>query len=145
MSIGIIAEEIHRRGGMERAAAEVFERVAARHSVTAFATVCEMDAPGLTWIPVHPLSQARSTAALEFSPQSPSWKPRQAATVTNSIGAAALMPMSSRRSFAMRRSPGVMAACAAAQARFGGATRRGRSKFSRGRSVKHIPHRVSRA
>lgn len=90
MKIGIVAGEIHRRGGMERAAAEVFERIARTHSVTAFATVCEMDAPHVTWIPVNPLPRPALVRHWSFRRKAQALEAGAGCTITNSIGAAAI-------------------------------------------------------
>ena len=49
-SLAFIAHEVHRRGGQERAAAEILSRVATRASVTVIAHVCELE--GVDWIHV---------------------------------------------------------------------------------------------
>ncbi len=90
MRIGIVAGEIHRRGGMERAAAEVFERVAKRHTVTAFATECEMDNPNITWIPVRPITRPALLRHWIFRRKVRSLEASAGCTVINSIGAAAI-------------------------------------------------------
>lgn len=90
MNIGIIAHEIHRQGGMERAAAEVFERVAKRHDVTAFATKCDVDAPRLTWLPVRPLRWPGTLHHWSFRRKARALEATVHCTVTNSIGAAAI-------------------------------------------------------
>ena len=90
MKIGIIAGEIHRRGGMERAAAEVFERVAEKHPITAFATACEMDTPNLTWIPINPLPKPALLRHWSFRRKVQALEARAGCTITNSIGAAAI-------------------------------------------------------
>ena len=90
MNIGIVAAAIHRRGGMERAAAEVFERVAEKHTVTAFATECEMRSSGLTWIPVQPIPKPAILRHWSFRRKVQALEVSAGCTLTNSIGAAAI-------------------------------------------------------
>lgn len=90
MKIGIVAGEIHRRGGMERAAAEVFERVAHRHSVAVFATECEIEAPGLIWIPVRPIPRPALLRHWSFRRKARALEDAARCTLINSIGAAAI-------------------------------------------------------
>ena len=49
MRIAFVAHEIHKRGGMERAAAEVLERVPPSDDVTVIASACELNRK-VTWI-----------------------------------------------------------------------------------------------
>ena len=90
IKIGIVAGEIHRRGGMERAAAEVFERIAARYEVVAFASVCEIKAPKLTWKSVQPIRRPAVLRHWSFRRKVHSLETGAHCTVTNSIGAAAI-------------------------------------------------------
>lgn len=90
MKIAIIAGEIHRRGGMERAAAEVFERVAKKHPVTVLSTVCEMDTPNLTWISVNPIPKPALLRHWSFRHKAKALEAGAGCTITNSIGAAAI-------------------------------------------------------
>ncbi len=90
IKIGIIAGEIHRRGGMERAAAEVFERIAAQHEVVAFASVCEIKAPRLTWKSVQPIRRPAVLRHWSFRRKVHSLEADAHCTITNSIGAAAI-------------------------------------------------------
>ncbi len=57
MKIGYVAHQVHRRGGMERASAEVLERVARKHETVVMAAHCEVNAARLSWIPI--LGQTR--------------------------------------------------------------------------------------
>ncbi len=52
MKIGYIAQQVHRRGGMERASAEVLERLANQHETVVMATKCEIRAARLSWVQV---------------------------------------------------------------------------------------------
>lgn len=90
MNIGIVAAEIHRRGGMERAAAEVFERVAKKHFVTVFATECEISASKLTWMPVQPIPKPALLRHWSFRRKVQALEAANSCTITNSIGAAAI-------------------------------------------------------
>ncbi|MGI4788770.1 MAG: glycosyltransferase family 4 protein [Janthinobacterium lividum] len=90
MKIGIIAAAIHRHGGMERAAAEVFERVAVHHKVMAFSTDCELTAPNVTHIPIKAISRPAILRHESFRRQVRALETETACTITNSIGAAAI-------------------------------------------------------
>ena len=75
MKLAVIANRVYRRGGMERASAEVFSRIAFTDDVTIIATECEIENGHLRWLPVRAairrpamLTQAmfaRSAQALE--------------------------------------------------------------------------------
>ena len=49
----MIANRVCRLGGMERASAEVFSRIATSLDTTIIATECEIAGPSVAWIPVH--------------------------------------------------------------------------------------------
>jgi glycosyltransferase involved in cell wall biosynthesis len=53
MKLAIIANRVYRHGGMERASAEVFSRIAHTDDVTIIATECEIANGHLTWLPVR--------------------------------------------------------------------------------------------
>jgi glycosyltransferase involved in cell wall biosynthesis len=53
MKITYITHQIHQRGGMERASAEVVARLAQAHDTTVIAARCELSAPRLQWLPVR--------------------------------------------------------------------------------------------
>jgi glycosyltransferase involved in cell wall biosynthesis len=53
MKLAIIANRVYRHGGMERASAEVFSRIASTDDVTIIATECEIANEDLTWLPVR--------------------------------------------------------------------------------------------
>lgn len=53
MKLAIIANRVYRHGGMERASAEVFSRIACTDDVTIIATECEIANGHLTWLPVR--------------------------------------------------------------------------------------------
>jgi UDP-glucose:(heptosyl)LPS alpha-1,3-glucosyltransferase len=52
MKLVYVTHQVHRRGGMERASAEVLERVGQRHETVVVAARCEVSAPRLRWEPV---------------------------------------------------------------------------------------------
>jgi UDP-glucose:(heptosyl)LPS alpha-1,3-glucosyltransferase len=51
--LAVVANRVCRLGGMERASAEVFSRIAAKIDTTIIATECEIADSSLTWLPVH--------------------------------------------------------------------------------------------
>ena len=53
MKLAVIANRVYRHGGMERASAEVFGRIACTDDVTIIATECEMTNGHHTWLPVR--------------------------------------------------------------------------------------------
>lgn len=53
MKLAVIANRVYRLGGMERASAEVFSRIACTDDVTIIATECEIANGHLTWLPVR--------------------------------------------------------------------------------------------
>jgi UDP-glucose:(heptosyl)LPS alpha-1,3-glucosyltransferase len=53
MRLAVIANRICKMGGMERASAEVFGRLAATEDLTVIATECEIEDAHLTWLPVR--------------------------------------------------------------------------------------------
>jgi UDP-glucose:(heptosyl)LPS alpha-1,3-glucosyltransferase len=72
--LGVVANRVCRLGGMERASAEVFSRIAASMDTTIIATECEIADSSLTWLPVHAMKRpavlnhasfARAAAKLE--------------------------------------------------------------------------------
>ena len=76
MRLAVVANRVCRRGGMERASAEVFSRVAREIDTTIIATECEIADSTLTWLPVHAIrrpavlnhaSFARSAEKLEHA------------------------------------------------------------------------------
>jgi glycosyltransferase involved in cell wall biosynthesis len=66
MKIGYIAHQVHRRGGMERASAEVLERVAQTHETVVMAAKCEARAARLSWIPVHGVTRPEMFHVWDF-------------------------------------------------------------------------------
>ncbi len=89
-SLAFIAHEVHRRGGMERAAAEVLSRVSRRIDVTVIARECEMGDARVRWMPVRVPSRPAVLRTWAFARAACAAERRAACTVTNSIGAAAI-------------------------------------------------------
>ena len=90
MKLGLIAHKVHRRGGMERAAAEVMERIARRHQVVILARECEAQAPRLTFRPVDALPRPNVLTNWSFRHNARHSEKRLGLTLTNAIGASAL-------------------------------------------------------
>ena len=57
MRLAVVANRVCRLGGMERASAEVFSRVARELDTTIIATECEIASSNLTWLPVHAMKR----------------------------------------------------------------------------------------
>lgn len=87
-SLAFIAHEVHRRGGQERAAAEILSRVAREASVTVIARACELD--GVDWLPIRTPVRPSVVRAWAFARAARTAERRAGCTLTNSIGAAAL-------------------------------------------------------
>ncbi|MEA3248020.1 MAG: glycosyltransferase family 4 protein [Gemmatimonadota bacterium] len=86
-SLAFIAHEVHRRGGQERAAAEILARVARRASVTVIARACELD--GVEWVRVGGPSRPAILRTWAFARAAAAAERRAGCTISNSIGAAA--------------------------------------------------------
>jgi len=74
--LAVVANRVCRMGGMERASAEVFSRIATGIDTTIISTECEIADSSLTWLPVHAVrrpavlnhaSFAREAAKLEHA------------------------------------------------------------------------------
>lgn len=89
-SLAFIAHEVHRRGGMERAAAEVLSRVSRRIDVTVIARECELGDAPVHWMPVHAPARPAVLRTWAFARAARAAERRAACTITNSIGAAAI-------------------------------------------------------
>jgi UDP-glucose:(heptosyl)LPS alpha-1,3-glucosyltransferase len=89
-SLAFVANAVHRRGGQERAAAEVLSRISARVAVTVIARECEL--PGITvrWLPIRGPARPSFVRTWAFARAARVAERRAGCTVTNSIGAAAL-------------------------------------------------------
>jgi glycosyltransferase involved in cell wall biosynthesis len=89
-SLAFIADAVHRRGGQERAAAEVLSRVAARIPVTVIAHDCDLGDAPVRWLPVHAPRRPSVLRTWAFARAARAAERRAACTITNSIGAAAI-------------------------------------------------------
>ena len=87
-SLAFIAHDVHRRGGQERAAAEVLSRVATRASVTVIARTCEV--PGVEWMHVGGPTRPSVLRTWAFARGARAAERRAGCTISNSIGAAAI-------------------------------------------------------
>jgi glycosyltransferase involved in cell wall biosynthesis len=86
--LGFIAHEVHRRGGQERAAAEILTRVSRRQPVTVIARACEL--PDVTWMRVDAPRRPAILGTWAFGRAARAAERRAGCTITNSIGAAAI-------------------------------------------------------
>lgn len=86
-SLAFIAHEVHRRGGQERAAAEILARIAKRVSVTVIARACEVE--GVEWVRVDGPTRPSVLRTWAFARAARRAELRAGCTITNSIGAAA--------------------------------------------------------
>jgi glycosyltransferase involved in cell wall biosynthesis len=86
--LAFIAHEVHRRGGQERAAAEILSRVAKHAGVTVIARACELD--GVEWVRIDAPSRPAVLRTWAFARAARAAERRAGCTITNSIGAAAL-------------------------------------------------------
>lgn len=87
-SLGFVAHAVHRRGGQERAAAEILSRLATQTSVTVIARECELS--GVEWIRVGGPTRPSVLSTWSFAHAARTAERRAGCTITNSIGAAAL-------------------------------------------------------
>ena len=88
-SLAFIADAVHRRGGQERAAAEVLSRVVRRVPVTVIATTCDLGDAPVRWIPVRTPRRPSVLRTWAFARAARRAELRAGCTITNSIGAAA--------------------------------------------------------
>jgi UDP-glucose:(heptosyl)LPS alpha-1,3-glucosyltransferase len=88
-SLAFIADAVHRRGGQERAAAEVLTRVARRAAVTVIAHECELGDAPVRWIPVRVPRRPSVLRTWAFARAARAAERGAHCTITNSIGAAA--------------------------------------------------------
>ena len=89
-SLAFVAHEVHRRGGMERAAAEVLSRLAGRLSVTVISRVCDLGDVPVRWMPITVPTRPAVLRTWAFARSARAAERRAACTITNSIGAAAI-------------------------------------------------------
>ena len=86
-SLAFVAHAVHRRGGQERAAAEVLSRIARQVSVTVIARRCELD--GVDWKRVGGPTRPSVLRTWAFARAARAAEVRAGCTITNSVGAAA--------------------------------------------------------
>jgi glycosyltransferase involved in cell wall biosynthesis len=89
-SLAFVADAVHRRGGQERAAAEVLSRIATRIPVTVIAHDCDLGDAPVRWMPVRGPRRPSVLRTWAFARGARAAERRAACTITNSIGAAAL-------------------------------------------------------
>ena len=89
-SLAFIAHEVHRRGGMERAAAEVLSRIARQIPVTVIARECDLGDVPVKWMPIYGPSRPSVVRTWAFARAARVAERRAGCTITNSIGGAAL-------------------------------------------------------
>jgi glycosyltransferase involved in cell wall biosynthesis len=87
-SLAFIADAVHRRGGQERAAAEVLTRLAKRIAVTVIAQDCDLGEI-VRWIPVHAPRRPSVLRTWAFARAARAAERIAHCSITNSIGAAA--------------------------------------------------------
>ena len=89
-SLAFIAHEVHRRGGMERAAAEVLSRIARQIPVTVIARECDLGDVPVKWMPIYGPARPSVLRTWAFARAARVAERRAGRTITNSIGGAAL-------------------------------------------------------
>ena len=89
-SLAFVADAVHRRGGQERAAAEVLSRIASRIPVTVIAHDCDLGDAPVRWMPVRAPRRPSVLRTWAFARAARAAERRAGCTITNSIGAAAL-------------------------------------------------------
>ncbi len=89
-SLAFIADAVHRRGGQERAAAEVLSRIATRAALTVIASECDMPGTPLRWMPIDVPRRPSVLRTWAFARAARRAEREAACTITNSIGAAAI-------------------------------------------------------
>ncbi len=88
-SLAFIAHQVHRRGGQERAAAEVLTRIARRARVTVIASECELPGVEVSWRPVAPAPRPLAVGSFLFARAARIEERRAGCTLSNCIGASA--------------------------------------------------------
>lgn len=89
-TLTFVAHAVHRRGGQERAAAEVLTRLAPQLALTVVARECELPGVVHEFIPVSVPSRPWVLATMSFARKSDAIARRRGATLVQSIGAAVL-------------------------------------------------------
>lgn len=87
-SLAFVAHEVHRRGGQERAAAEILSRVARQVRVTVIARACEVE--GVEWMRVDGPTRPSVLRTWAFARAARAAERRAGCTLTNAVGAAAI-------------------------------------------------------
>ena len=88
-SLAVVAHAVHRRGGMERAAAEVVSRVARRVGVTVLASECDVPGAPIRFEQLRVPARPAVVRTWAFARAARAAEVRVGATITNAIGAAA--------------------------------------------------------
>ncbi len=88
-SLTFIAHEVHRRGGQERAAAEVLSRIAHDVAISVVARVCELPGVDVRFIPVRAPSRPALLRTTLFARRAAAAAGSIGSTLVQSIGAAA--------------------------------------------------------
>jgi glycosyltransferase involved in cell wall biosynthesis len=88
-SLAFTAQAVHRRGGQERAAAEVLSRISRRIVVTVIAQECDLGDAKVTWLPVRAPRRPSVLRTWAFARAARVAEQQANCTITNSIGAAA--------------------------------------------------------
>ena len=89
-SLAFVAHDVHRRGGMERAAAEVLTRVARRIPVTVIARDCELPGASVRFLPIEVPDRPAIYRTWAFARQARAAELVAGCTISNTIGAAAI-------------------------------------------------------
>lgn len=87
--LAFIAMQVHRRGGQERAAAEVLTRIAPELDLTVIASVCELPGVRHRHLPIAVPRAPAILRSIRFARQASRAAAGSGATLTQSIGAAA--------------------------------------------------------
>lgn len=90
LSLTFIAHEVHRRGGQERAAAEVLTRLAPDVAISVVARVCELPGATVRFVPVRAPSRPALLRTTIFARRAATAAKAIGSTLVQSIGAAAL-------------------------------------------------------
>jgi len=89
-SLAFVAHDVHRRGGMERAAAEVLTRVARRIPVTVIARHCELPGASVRFSPIDVPDRPSIYRTWAFARKARAAERSAGCTISNTIGAAAI-------------------------------------------------------
>jgi UDP-glucose:(heptosyl)LPS alpha-1,3-glucosyltransferase len=88
-SLAFIAHQVHRRGGQERAAAEVLTRIARRVRVTVIASECELPGADVRWRRIAAAPRPLALGSFLFARAARAEERRAGCSITNCIGASA--------------------------------------------------------